>query len=67
MLLAYAFREAPVKLLDFTVVPELPPVLALVLKCSKYERVAWNVPFELAVLDEKYGLNLDLRHWLDPE
>jgi DNA polymerase len=66
LILAWAIDDYQIEVLDFTTVEELPPALVTLLSDPAVQKVAWNAPFEIAILLKRFGVEALYGQWLDP-
>jgi DNA polymerase len=66
LLLAWAFDDDPVQVVDLADGKHLPSELVDALTNPAVEKCAWNAPFEICAIMCRLGLVMDLRQWTDP-
>src|ERR1035438_409824 len=63
LMLAWAIDNGPVEVIEGET---LPPFLVGHLADSAVQKVAWNAPFEIAVLLHRFGIDTNYGQWFDP-
>ena len=62
-MLAWAIDNDPVAVTEGEF---LPPLLIEMLADPGTQKIAWNAPFEIAVLLHRFGIHTSYGHWFDP-